>query len=389
MKDDLINCIDPACYCCKQNGRVWKNVWLTDNGEPQRHWRSTVTNTDYWPKDEPYPDPDLINKPSHYTLPRAASDCFSVMQQIGMLDDHCLSVVFQYIWRAKLKKQYISDLKKARWFLDKAIERYESKHPEERSAVSHTSKDGRPYAKININCNWVIPGDVHLPFHDPQAIKFVWNHNYSSGEAGLFITGDLVDLYWLSSWPKSGDKAKATGYQATRKSLLEFVSCVSNNYDHVVYGCGNHEDRVASLTRKFPGFDGEWYWMFKDILPTTWHYLPHGYRAELPQKTGNGLPILVEHGDKTLYGGVPSADKLATSYPGQCTIIGHNHRLQQSLKTTWRKGKATTSMAYTCGHMSDIVKNNYAANPNWQQGYTTVSVDGQIQNHLIVNGCEV
>lgn len=72
------------------------------------------------------PNPDIINKPEHYTLPRAASDCFSVMQQIGLLDEHCIAVVFQYIWRCKLKGQKLQDLKKARWFLDKAIEHEES-----------------------------------------------------------------------------------------------------------------------------------------------------------------------------------------------------------------------------------------------------------------------
>ena len=263
----------------------------------------------------------------------------------------------------------------------------------QRKAIElRTSKDGRPYAKVNINTNWIIPGDIHLPFHDPQAVKAIWDplQNFDQGfDCGLFITGDLVDLYWLSSWPKSGDKAKATGYQATRQSLLEFVNCVSQNYDYVIYGCGNHEDRVSSLCRKFPGFDGKWYWMFQDILPTTWYFLEHGYRAELPQRTNNGLPIIVEHGDKAQYGGVPSADKLVSSYPGQCTIIGHNHRVQQALKTTWKQGKSLVSSAFTCGHMSDIVKNNYAANPNWQQGYTTVSVTGEVRNHLLVNGVEV
>lgn len=69
---------------------------------------------------------DLIENPSHYTLVRAASDCFSVMQQIGLLNDHEIATAFQYLWRCNLKNQKISDLKKARWFLDKAIERYES-----------------------------------------------------------------------------------------------------------------------------------------------------------------------------------------------------------------------------------------------------------------------
>lgn len=249
-----------------------------------------------------------------------------------------------------------------------------------------TSNDGRPYAKINILTNWTVPGDIHLPFQDQTAVDKAVFEKVGNG---LFITGDLVDYYWLSSWPKNGNTVKWAGYTATRNALMDFVGKVSNTYEHVVYGCGNHEERLTSLSRKFPGFDGEWYWLFKDVLPSTWHFLPHGYRAELPQKTSNGLPIILEHGDKSLYGGVPSADRLATAFPGQCTIIGHNHRLEQVAKTKWKQGKATTSLAFTCGHLSDIVKNNYAANPNWQQGYTTISVDGQVKNTLLINGKEI
>lgn len=258
--------------------------------------------------------------------------------------------------------------------------------------VLTTSNDGRPYAKINILTDWTIPGDIHLPFHDPVAVdKAVFKnlHNGVGQEGGLFITGDLIDYYWLSSWPKDGKTVMSAGHKATKNALLNFVRDVEFCYEHVAYGCGNHEERLTAMCRKFPGFDGEWYWLFQDVLPASWYKLPHAYRAELPQKTPNGLPIVIEHGDKALYGGVPSADKLATGYPGQCTIIGHNHRVEQVAKTKWKQGIATTSLAFTCGHLSDIVKNNYAANPNWQQGYTTVSSGGLVRNTILIGGKEI
>lgn len=250
------------------------------------------------------------------------------------------------------------------------------------SVSKKLAADGRPQYKINNKISWTVPGDIHLPFQDKRALQHITDNPF--GTSGLFITGDLLDYYWLSSWPKLADKTKQAGYTATRENLKDFVSAVSNNYDYVAFGSGNHELRLETLTRKFPGFDGKWYWIVADLLPTTWTFFDHGYRCELSQKTTNGLPILLEHGDRALYGGVPSAERLVNAYPGQCTIIGHNHRLQHHYKTTWKNGRSTTSMAYTVGHLSDIRKNNYAANPNWQQGYATISEDGFIQiNHLI------
>ena len=71
--------------------------------------------------------PDNINKPQHYVLPVPAIDCFSAQTQLGLLDDHCVATAFAYLWRCKLKNQYISDLKKVRWYVNKAIELYDSK----------------------------------------------------------------------------------------------------------------------------------------------------------------------------------------------------------------------------------------------------------------------
>jgi hypothetical protein len=246
-----------------------------------------------------------------------------------------------------------------------------------------TSNDGRAYARIGVEIDWVIPGDIHLPFHDQSALNHVLHYE----SKGIFIQGDLIDFYWISRWPKSVEQTESAGYEATRQSVLDFVSAVSKRFDFVVYGAGNHEDRVANLARGYPGFDGKWWWIMRDVLPTTWHYLPHGYRAELPQRTCNGLPIIIEHGDKAIANiKVPTAENLVASFPGQCTIIGHNHRVQQAAKTTWKKGKQTVSMAFSCGHLSDIKKNNYSTSPQWQQGFTTISTQGYVSNHMVVNG---
>jgi len=242
------------------------------------------------------------------------------------------------------------------------------------------SKDGRPQYKLDTVIDWVVPGDIHLPFHDPVALSKL------PRATGLFITGDLLDYYWLSSWPKLADKVKKAGYTATREAAKDFVAWIHPRYKYKVFGAGNHELRIETLSRKYPGFDGTWYWMFADILPKTWIYLDHGYRCILPQKTVNGLPIVLEHGDRTLYGGVPSAERLVNGYPGQCTVIGHNHRLQSHFKTTWNVGKSTVTQAYTVGHLSDIKKNNYASNPNWQQGFGTISEQGSIRLFAIDKG---
>lgn len=244
------------------------------------------------------------------------------------------------------------------------------------------SRDGRSQYTLKDTISWIVPGDIHLPFQDKKAVTACMD--YGQCTRGLLITGDLLDYYWLSSWPKNTKSTKIGGLKKHREAINWFVPLTSH-FDEVLYIAGNHEARLEALTRKYPGFDGNWWWMFEDILPKHWNYFDHGGRVILPQKYG-GIPIVVEHGDRTLYGGVPTAKRLVDSYPNQCTVIGHNHKVQTHHKVTWKGGVPLLATAHTVGHLSDIKKNNYANNPDWQHGWAHIAEHGSITNVLYSNG---
>jgi hypothetical protein len=87
--------------------------------------------------------------------------------------------------------------------------------------------------------------------------------------------------------------------------------------------------------------------------------------------------IMLEHGDKaTRNSTYVSVDKLGNEYPGQTTIIGHNHRLASYNKTHWINGKAVESRAYSVGHLADISKLGYVSYPNWQKGGMLIDNSG-------------
>ena len=65
---------------------------------------------------------DVVNHPSHYETGRF--ECIDVMcetQGIDAVVDFCICNGFKYLYRHK-NKNGVEDLKKARWYLDKAIE---------------------------------------------------------------------------------------------------------------------------------------------------------------------------------------------------------------------------------------------------------------------------
>ena len=70
---------------------------------------------------------DNINHPTHY---EGAIECIDAMQEaIGKegLISYCIGNAFKYIWRSRKKHETPNeDLKKCRWYIDKAIELLES-----------------------------------------------------------------------------------------------------------------------------------------------------------------------------------------------------------------------------------------------------------------------
>lgn len=62
---------------------------------------------------------DLVNHPPHYTQHPSGVECIQITEHMGF----CLGNAVKYIWRADLKHDAIEDLRKARWYLDREIER--------------------------------------------------------------------------------------------------------------------------------------------------------------------------------------------------------------------------------------------------------------------------
>ena len=83
-----------------------------------------------WEPSEQYKDhaktqsakPDVVNHPPHYTQHPSGVECIQITEHMGFT----LGNAVKYIWRADLKADAIEDLKKARWYLDREIQKRET-----------------------------------------------------------------------------------------------------------------------------------------------------------------------------------------------------------------------------------------------------------------------
>jgi len=64
---------------------------------------------------------DPVNYPKHYTSHPSGVECITITEHYGFN----LGNVIKYLWRAEEKGSPLADLKKARWYLEREIQRRE------------------------------------------------------------------------------------------------------------------------------------------------------------------------------------------------------------------------------------------------------------------------
>ena len=66
---------------------------------------------------------DQVNHPPHYTKHPSGIECIQVTEHFDFLTGNAI----KYLWRHRDKGTPVLDLKKARWYVDRLIEKEEAK----------------------------------------------------------------------------------------------------------------------------------------------------------------------------------------------------------------------------------------------------------------------
>lgn len=62
---------------------------------------------------------DPVNHPPHYTAHPSGVECIQITEHMNF----CLGNAVKYIWRADLKSNAVEDLEKAKFYIDREIQR--------------------------------------------------------------------------------------------------------------------------------------------------------------------------------------------------------------------------------------------------------------------------
>lgn len=108
--------IHPCNNCFENDLWVKRDLYIKDSAKPLSEVIKEWIDSDHseWAT-------DVVNKPKHYTEHPSGIECIQITEHMGFN----LGNAIKYIWRCDLKKDAIEDLKKAKWYIDREINKRE------------------------------------------------------------------------------------------------------------------------------------------------------------------------------------------------------------------------------------------------------------------------
>ena len=108
---NLDSSIHPCSDCFGNDKWVRRDLYIRDASQPLSEAIKEWVDC----KEEE----DVVNNPPHYTEHPSGIECIQVTEHMGFN----LGNAVKYIWRCDLKRDAIEDLKKAKWYIEREIDK--------------------------------------------------------------------------------------------------------------------------------------------------------------------------------------------------------------------------------------------------------------------------
>lgn len=211
-------------------------------------------------------------------------------------------------------------------------------------------------------------GDVHIPFHDNDALEVMFKKFEEEKVDSIFINGDLLDFYQLSFHEKDPRQVHFKGEIEAGKEFLAYIRSRFPDIP-IYYITGNHENRFERYLRikasELLDIDECRLDVILHVAEYKIEYLPFRSKVVFGDYT-------IEHGDKIPgAGGVVPARTLLMRLKSN-SIVNHFHKSSESSQRIYGVGEPTNIRAYSLGCMCDLAPEYMEIN-EWNHGFCIMS----------------
>ncbi len=203
--------------------------------------------------------------------------------------------------------------------------------------------------------------DIHVPFQDKNVLNVVKNFAKWFEPNYLFLVGDVIDFYSISSFDK--DPLRINNLQSDIDEAHDVLKNIRSYLpkSKIIFLEGNHEIRLKRYLWKHPEIASLKALSMENLLnlnKLNISYIPS-------QKTYSFHKFLIEHGDIVRkHSGYTARAQMEKR--GISGLSGHSHRLSTHYLTNMGGNFVWAENGCLCQMDCDYI----IGQPNWQQGFS-------------------
>jgi len=230
----------------------------------------------------------------------------------------------------------------------------------------------------------IVIADLHIPYHDIEAITTTFNYALSQHSMEfVLIDGDLNDDYQLSRFEKNPERRNFKAELEDTKKFLDALNDAAPGAQ-IIIKWGNHDNRLDRYLRsKAPELFQLKEYIREDYLGIKERGITI-IEHDVPIKVGK-LNILHGHEIQNLSTVVnPARGTYLKTL--ECALIAHSHRTSQHTETSI-SGRLDT--AWSIGCLCQLHPEYARVANKWNHGFAILEVDGddfEVENKRIIKG---
>jgi predicted phosphodiesterase len=295
-----------------------------------------------------------------------------------------LPIVFDSVEHARKILRYIEG-KQGKAKHHKNIE-VRKERPRNPYKLPESSKAERlPFTLATANNNILLISDLHIPYHDNQAIELAFDYGVKHGVNTVFINGDLLDFHHLSKFIKDPRKRSVKHEFDTAKAFL--VSLRATFPDaHIYWLKGNHCMRYEHwlMTKAHEIFDDEYYHLENRLRLNEERI--HIIDDKALVKAGK---LAITHGHHIMRGFFSPVNSARGAWmkSKQSVIISHVHKVSSHMENNL---DGQTFGTWSTGCLCELRPDYSPLVANYQSGFAHITTDASgdfsVRNWHIIDG---
>lgn len=224
--------------------------------------------------------------------------------------------------------------------------------------------------------------DLHIPYHDLDAIQIALTELKKQNIDTLVLNGDIIDCFMLSRWEKEPNKRS---FAEEIQMLKVFLDDIKEYFEgvEIIYKLGNHEKRYEKfIQQKAPELFGLSVLDFDNLIDRKVKVLHD-------KKIIKAGKLNITHGHEfgeSIFSPVNAARGLYLRAKTS-TIAGHSHVTSEHIE---RDLSDNITGCWSIGSLCDLHPNYRPVN-KWNHGFCLIEVfdsegNFSVKNYKIING---